>query len=282
MPSKTCALLLGLTLAGCGSSGPVMCGAGTTLEGDTCVADSDMTADSGSGADPDAGTGDPCANVACATSPGTLCANSYTLRVFAPGGTCSNGQCTYAHEDMMCQFGCRNAACASDPCAGKACDAPPAAVCVDSVTLRTFYTYDTVADRCSNGECDYNPVDTDCPRGCENGACKKFCVAGDATDCTGPNMEWNGTQCCVAPNDVCTDGVKATCTTNQGSWTGSQCCFDGPISCVDGTAADCTPPVGVWSGAKCCVDSQASLCIPWTSAQCYNSNEHWTGSVCCP
>jgi hypothetical protein len=282
MPSKPCALLLGLALAGCGTSGPVVCGAGTTLQGDTCVADSstDLTPDSGS--TPDAGNGDACANVACDMSPGTLCANDGTLRVYVAGGTCSGGKCSYDYEDMTCQFGCSHAACNGDPCANKACDTPPAAVCADSLTLRTYYTYDTVADRCSGGVCYYNPVDTTCPLGCENGACKKKCVAGDAADCTGPDMQWNGTQCCVAPHDVCTDGVKATCTANMGDWTGSQCCFDGPLSCVDGDANDCQPPVGVWTGAKCCVDSEAAQCISWTPAQCYNSNEHWTGSLCCP
>ena len=110
---------------------------------------------------------DPCANILCASPPGAVCADGSTLRTFASAGTCANGSCSYAPTDTACAFGCANAACQGDPCAGVVCSSPPSTVCVDSDTLRRYAT----AGTCSRGLCSYAATDTLCDNGCSAGRC---------------------------------------------------------------------------------------------------------------
>jgi hypothetical protein len=110
---------------------------------------------------------DPCANITCTSPPGPVCSATNTLRTFASAGTCTNGSCSYAPTDTACLFGCANGACQSDPCTGVACNSPPAAVCVDSDTLRRYASTGT----CAQGLCSYAPTDTLCPDGCSGSRC---------------------------------------------------------------------------------------------------------------
>jgi alpha-tubulin suppressor-like RCC1 family protein len=57
---------------------------------------------------------------------------------------------------------------AGDPCAAVSCEAPPAPACVSASTLRSHEEKGS----CAAGECSYGYVDTLCPAGCSEGACK--------------------------------------------------------------------------------------------------------------
>src|SRR5262249_35422999 len=103
----------------------------------------------------------------CNSPPGAVCSAANTLRTFASAGTCANGSCSYAPTDTACAFGCANAACQSDPCAGVACNSPPATFCVDADTLRRYAATGT----CAQGLCSYAPTDTVCADGCSGARC---------------------------------------------------------------------------------------------------------------
>jgi alpha-tubulin suppressor-like RCC1 family protein len=73
---------------------------------------------------------------------------------------------------------------AADPCAGIACETPPAPTCVSATTLRTSTTPGT----CADGECSYASIDTECPEGCNGGKCgvavsRVMVSAGDFNTC---------------------------------------------------------------------------------------------------
>ncbi len=107
---------------------------------------------------------DPCAGVTC-QSPPSVC--------YAAGGTCANGSCSYAfangtrcEDNDMCT---ENDTCNAGLCRGSAisCATPPAAMCRDASTLRTF----AAIGSCSANTCAYAPQDTVCANGCVAGAC---------------------------------------------------------------------------------------------------------------
>ncbi len=104
--------------------------------------------------------------MACADPPASYCVDGSTLRVSETTGTCTDGACVYGVRDQPCA-GCP----ACDLCAGIACDAPPAAVCVNATTLRTYAS----AGTCENGACTYASAETSCPGGCESGRCVEPC-----------------------------------------------------------------------------------------------------------
>ena len=54
---------------------------------------------------------DPCAGVVCNSPPSTFCADSDTLRRYAATGTCSQGLCSYASTDTVCDNGCSAGRC---------------------------------------------------------------------------------------------------------------------------------------------------------------------------
>jgi len=110
---------------------------------------------------------DPCANVTCTSPPGAVCSATNTQRTFASTGTCTDGSCSYAPTDTACPFGCANGACQSDPCAPVVCNSPPAAVCLDTDTLRRYAATGT----CSQGLCSYAPSDISCLDGCTGSRC---------------------------------------------------------------------------------------------------------------
>lgn len=64
---------------------------------------------------------DPCTGVTCQRAqPAPTCVSPSTLRTEAATGTCSQGACRYPSNDVSCQYGCVNGACAPPPCIGGA------------------------------------------------------------------------------------------------------------------------------------------------------------------
>ncbi len=95
-----------------------------------------------------------------------------------------NGACPAGYQCV--DFICRKSA--ANMCGGMLC-APPANVCVDANTLRTFSaSCDTATMRCLTA-----PTDSTCPQGCLDGRCR-----GTVERC-------NGVTCDMPPADRCTD-----------------------------------------------------------------------------
>ncbi|MCU0701999.1 MAG: hypothetical protein MUC96_36315, partial [Myxococcaceae bacterium] len=143
----------------------------------------------------------------CDSPPPATCIGT-TRRTFSPTGSCSGGVCSYTPTDTACSFGCTGGTCNADPCANVTCNSPPAAVCVNSTTRRTFAASGT----CSGGTCSYAPTDTTCVNGCSGGNCVA-CAAGNAcTGNPGAPCRTGVTACPGGANSaaVCSDGANTT------------------------------------------------------------------------
>ncbi len=115
--------------------------------------------------------GDPCAGVSCAQPPATACVDATTLRSYGQTGVCqaADGRCVYAPTDIACANGCEAGRCKDqDLCAGKTCDAPPAAACVPG-SVRVWSKPGTC--EMGTGQCSYPFTDTPCTGTCTNGVC---------------------------------------------------------------------------------------------------------------
>jgi hypothetical protein len=162
--------------------------------------------------------GDPCVGVACQSPPNTC---------FHANGTCSAGACVYtAANSLNCDDGnactindsCQEGACRGTP---KQCNAPPAAACLNTGTLRQWEPLGT----CDNsGNCRYAPRDVPCEYGCTAGQCQNDPCAGGCDD---------GNPCTI---DSCQATVGCRHDANEGG------------SCASGSG-DC--PVGRCSGTTC-------------------------------
>ncbi len=164
---------------------------------------------------------DPCRDVTCESPPDPVCMGDI-LRSYAAVGSCSDGSCSYAHVDTTCAAGCTEGACVDDPCGGVVCMSPPASVCADASTLRTYAS----SGSCVDEACRYGHVDTSCVFGCDEGACAPDPCADVV--CTAP------------PAPACTDAD--TLRTHAASGT----CHDGDCSYEH---VDTTCPFGCEGGA---------------------------------
>ncbi|MBI4173394.1 MAG: hypothetical protein HY519_01615, partial [Candidatus Aenigmarchaeota archaeon] len=136
---------------------------------------------------------------ACDSPPASYC--SGTTRVYySSSGSCSSGACIYASSNTTCLHGCSAGTCNNDPCAGVTCNAPPAATCVDSRTLRAYNS----PGSCSGGSCSYSSTDTACTYSCSGGACNSNPCSPNP--CTSPP----GSSC--SGNDRVTYGSTGACT----------------------------------------------------------------------
>ncbi len=81
------------------------------------------------------------------------------------------------------------AASDANPCAAVVCNAPPAALCLDGATRRTF----AATGSCSGGTCAYAPIDSACPGGefCSGGVCAA------APSCAG-GLTCGADSCCTS------------------------------------------------------------------------------------
>lgn len=108
----------------------------------------------------------------CDNPPDDMCTDENTLLEYDSWGSCVNGSCYYESTDRVCEFGCQDAACLPDPCAGMTCDSPPGPC---YLTTGTCVTTPDV-------HCEYTPL----PDGaaCDDGsACTldDSCLAGVCT-----------------------------------------------------------------------------------------------------
>ncbi|MCU0693629.1 MAG: DUF1566 domain-containing protein [Polyangiaceae bacterium] len=175
-PARYCqgdALIVYDTLGRCEGAGgcgygaqPVICGLGGCAQG-RCVNDN------------------PCEHVTCDTSPARYCVGD-VLRTFAAMGSCEQGGCLYAQEDIVCAAGCAEGACLGEPCAGVSCNEPPSAYCKTGSTL---VSWDGEPGQCVNGVCTYGEAQLPCEGACEAGACTEdpcagvFCARPPAAHC---------------------------------------------------------------------------------------------------
>ena len=163
-----------------------------------------------------------------------------------------------------------------DPCAGMACNTPPATTCANSSTLRTYAAQGT----CTAGTCAYGHTDTACPAplngiaSCENGVCDFTCVAGYhrcQTQClSSTSLNSCGSSCVPCPTpaaplySICDNG---TCQVVQ-PWIGSPC--GAGVSSVD-PYVECADP------GYCDYETKVCDC----GEQYYYGQEHNCSNGCC-
>lgn len=195
---------------------------------------------------------------ACDERPVPSCVNGTTLRSWASVGQCSEGRCVYAPKDTTCADGCEDGACLNctpscadkecggDGCGGSCgtCQSPPAPTCLDANTQRSYASLGT----CSDGRCDYTPIDTGCTHGCADGACQ-----GCTPSCVGRECGSDGCggicgagTCTTPPPATCkntttleTRGPTGTCSAGVCSYAATTRTCD--YSCVNGACQACEP-----------------------------------------
>ena len=214
-----------------------------------------------SGCQSGACVGNPCQGVTCSTPPANVCVNATTLKSYQSAGTCSSGVCSYPYSQMTCPFGCQSGACVNDPCAGKTCNQPPAAFCLNATTLRSFGT----AGVCSGGSCLYSPSDSTCQFGCTNGAC-----ANDP--CVGKTCNQPPAPRCLSSTTLRSFGTAGVCS-------GGSCLYTPTDStCQYGCVA------GACSGNPCqgvtCNSPPANACVNATTLRSFQSPGTCSGGGC--
>ena len=204
---------------------------------------------------------DPCAGKTCNQPPAKFCVSPSTLRTFQTAGVCTGGSCLYSPTDETCAFGCVGGACANDPCAGKSCNQPPAAACVNPYTLRTF----AMAGTCSGGSCLYTPTDLTCQFGCVGGACA--------------NDPCAGVTCATPPATRCLNPSTLRKFTSPGSCADGACTYQPQDStcqfgCVSGACAN-DPCAGVT-----CSTPPAAACVNPTTLRTFSASGQCNGGSC--
>ncbi len=207
-------------------------------------------------------TGDPCGGVICNDPPAAVCSDTQTSRSFNPAGACDRGRCNYVPIDTKCPNGCNNTSgfCAGDICAGKSCNTPPGAVCLNG----NSHQY-TSSGTCTAGSCVYGATDVACPNGCNNanGLCN-----GDP--CTGV--------VCNYPPNACYKGV--------GTCNGGTCTYllnDG-VSCNDNdpcTDNDACTGGSCHGTAKAC-GAQAPVCVNQDTLRVFSGGQCGSGICSTP
>ncbi|MCU0692355.1 MAG: hypothetical protein MUF54_13225, partial [Polyangiaceae bacterium] len=126
-----------------------------------------------------------CAGISCWEPSANTCAASGELKVVAPSGYCSGGDCFYATRQEACHAGvCDEGVCVSTPCQGVTCIDPPLAFC--SEADRTIYS---PLGYCTGGACKYASRTSPCEEACAAGACVEspcnevFCLKPPAPYC---------------------------------------------------------------------------------------------------
>jgi formylglycine-generating enzyme required for sulfatase activity len=163
---------------------------------------------------------DPCDAVTCNQPPADTCKDASTKTTYAAKGTCSGGSCSYTVTNSFCSFGCENGACNANPCAGVACDQPPAAICKDASTKTTY----AAKGSCSEGSCSYASTDTSCGKNqlCEGAGVCSVCSSDEScgpscTACAGatPKCTLSGlaSKCVACVSDVDCGGTNPKCNT---------------------------------------------------------------------
>lgn len=150
----------------------------------------------------------PCASVVCDAPPAGFCDGAVAVSA-EPAGVCSAGVCSYSELRTNCTAAglvCDAGRCVDGPCAGIACDAPPADTCLGDIAI----VHEPVGI-CADGTCDYANTPQDCTlddRVCFDGECVDACLF---VECTQPPATCDG--------DVSTVFVNGGCVAGECLWT---------------------------------------------------------------
>jgi formylglycine-generating enzyme len=222
---------------------------------------------------------DPCLGVTCSTPPASACVDSATFKAYDKIGTCSEGACSYAAQEIACL--CKSNACTTDPCIGVTCNSPPATVCKNATTLVKYAASGT----CSGGSCSYQATEMGCDFGCANAACKPDPCAGvtcntqkapickDTTTvtsyaatgtCSAGSCSYQATDTGCGTNKLCGGaGVCAVCKTDAACGGTCAACSGGTPKCKDsGTSSKCVGCLkdGDCSGATPICNLSTNVC----------------------
>ncbi|MCP4599980.1 MAG: hypothetical protein GY847_05485, partial [Proteobacteria bacterium] len=233
---------------------------------------------------------DPCQGVTCEMPPASYCVDGATLRAYQSPGACGEGDCSYAYQDTVCDFGCSAGACNQDPCVGVTCNTPPATYCSDPDNL---VSYDELGT-CSGGVCTYQSYTDACDFGCDSGECLEDpCLA---VTCTTPPAN-----SCQDADTLVAYEAEGTCANGLCSYENTQVPCD--FGCADGQcledpclAVTCnTPPadycqdavnlilhdsLGTCDGGVCSYTSTVQGCTYGCENGTCNSPQCTTGDCC--
>jgi hypothetical protein len=161
--------------------------------------------------------------------------------------------CEYNYTTEACANGCSSGACQGDPCEGVTCDQPPDDACQDASTLRTHEPAGTCDLIAGQPVCAYPFTDTDCPYGCENGACLPDPCAGITCDTPPPD------ECRDAYNLIVYD-AQGTCESPGGQ---AECVYgDTIVPCEFGcVAGQCEPDPQQRLGINIYVDNFCNMTV---------------------
>ena len=163
-----------------------------------------------------------CANVTCNMPPASYCDRN-TLITFEDIGYCSDGNCTYRYDRIICNGGCLDGQCEDrkQQCEVISCNNPPTPYCLNNSTLRV---YDTNGECNDEGFCIYHSYE-DIPCGnnsCINGRCKDAPCLGEL--CNVPPTNY-----CLDDNTIMKFPKEGVCDEN------GQCLYKGEeVDCSEG------------------------------------------------
>jgi Cys-rich repeat protein len=229
-------------------------------------------------------SGNPCAGVSCNTPPASYCVDASTVRTYASSGTCSGGNCSYAHTDSNCPYGCVNGVCQNCQIdancgSGKWCNNGACADCNDDQHCGVACTNCTsLPGYCSGGTtCVQCLLDSQCGAGnwCNAGTCAPCDVAAHC----GPS--------CVACTGSTPSCVSGTCQCIAGSCPSNQTCVSGSCA-VCATDVSCGPTCTPCGGStpRCLDQGSTSTCVEClTTGDCTGGetcNSNTCGPTCTP
>lgn len=230
-------------------------------------------------------TQNPCLGVFCNQPPAASCVDA-NLQAWQAPGACdaATGRCTYASAQIACGVaGCNDGRCNADRCAGVTCNQPPAATCLNSMTVQRS----SAAGTCNpaTGACSYTTETVSCQAGtqCLQGSCVTVSPTCNPSNCAGC---CNGDTCVPVEQQSaaqCGSGAAAC----GGCGSSAPVCENGAcvnrcagVSCNQPPGATCfdSATVTQWSGGTC--DPQTGACsyVP-TNVTCGAGNT-CSGGVC--
>jgi len=208
----------------------------------------DFTCDNGCDAGACLGAVDACDGIVCDDPPAARCTGG-ALATFASLGTCQAGTCSYASVSIPCSHGCRDGACAGDPCADVACGAPPSPCHAPTGT-------------CSSGVCSYAVL---VGAACDDGApCTQDDACGVNGTCAGRAIA-----CQSPPAPVC-DGAILRVAAATGSCQAGTCDYAvTEVPCPDGC-----------QGGACLGDPCAGVTCDDPPSACHSGSGTCDNGVC--
>lgn len=190
-------------------------------------------------AEPDSGAPDP--GTPDAGQPGCNCPLPAPFcegatRVEAQSARCTgNGGCAYSGVATVCPESCEGSTCKGDPCLGVVCRTPPAPMCVNEQTLKTY----AATGSCNGGNCTYATTELSCL--CAGNRCVTHLCAGVSCQQPPPAQCLGTSLRTFAPQGNC-NAQDGTCVYSAVELSCAQGCKDG--QCIQDKCAgvQCTSP----------------------------------------